>query len=77
MTLHHDYNESPKFRQKRRELTIDPDLSANFSIEELNTALLALKSGKLHVLMVEFTRNLLKVLAQGPKNGSSPFLMIF
>jgi hypothetical protein len=28
-------------RQKRRELTIDPDISANFSTEELNTALLA------------------------------------
>jgi hypothetical protein len=33
-------------RQKRRELTIDPDLSANFSTEELNKALLAVKSGK-------------------------------
>jgi hypothetical protein len=42
MKLHHDYNESPKFRQKRRELTIDPDLSANFSTEELNT----MKTGK-------------------------------
>jgi hypothetical protein len=33
-------------RQKRRELPIDPDLSANFSTEELNTALLVVKSGK-------------------------------
>jgi hypothetical protein len=33
-------------RQKRRELTIDPDLSVNFSTEELNTALLAVKSEK-------------------------------
>jgi hypothetical protein len=33
-------------RQKRRELTIDPDLSVNFSTEELNTALLAVKSKK-------------------------------
>jgi hypothetical protein len=33
-------------RQKRRELTIDPDLSANFLTEELNKALLAVKSGK-------------------------------
>jgi glycine cleavage system protein P-like pyridoxal-binding family len=31
-------------RQKRRELTVDPDLSANFSTEELNTAVLAVKS---------------------------------
>jgi hypothetical protein len=31
-------------RQKRRELTIDPDLSANFSIEELDMAQLAVKS---------------------------------
>jgi hypothetical protein len=49
MTLHHDYNESPKFRwikvtyDRRREL---PDLSANFSTEDLKTALLAVKSGK-------------------------------
>jgi hypothetical protein len=33
-------------RQKRIELTIDPDFSANFSTEELNTALLAVKYGK-------------------------------
>jgi hypothetical protein len=33
-------------RQKRRELKIDPNLSANFLTEELNTALLAVKSGK-------------------------------
>jgi hypothetical protein len=33
-------------RQKRKELTIDTDLSAHFSIEELNTALLAVKSRK-------------------------------
>jgi hypothetical protein len=34
-------------RQKPRELTIDPDISANFSTEELNMAhLLAVKSGK-------------------------------
>jgi hypothetical protein len=33
-------------RQKRRELSIDPDLSTNFSTEELNTALLTVKSGK-------------------------------
>jgi hypothetical protein len=33
-------------RQKRRELTIDPDLFANFSTEELNTDLLVVKSGK-------------------------------
>jgi hypothetical protein len=50
MTLHHDYNAERSmkkvFRQKRRELTIDPDLSANFSTEELNTALFAVKSGK-------------------------------
>jgi hypothetical protein len=32
--------------QKRRELTIDPDLLANFSTEELNTTMLAVKSGK-------------------------------
>jgi hypothetical protein len=47
MTLHRDYNvqmdqshvRSTKraLRQKRRELTIDPDLSANFSTEKLNT----------------------------------------
>jgi hypothetical protein len=49
-------------RQKRRELTIDPDLSANFSTEELNKAL-----EKLLVLMA-FTRNLLKILDKGPKN---------
>jgi hypothetical protein len=36
----------PGLRQERRELTIDPDLSASISIEELNTALLAVKSGK-------------------------------
>jgi hypothetical protein len=29
--------------QKRRELTIDPELSAEFSLEELNTALLTIK----------------------------------
>jgi hypothetical protein len=33
-------------RQKRRELKIDPNLSANFSTEELNTVLLAVKSRK-------------------------------
>jgi hypothetical protein len=33
-------------RQKRRELTIDPDFSSNFSTEALNTALLAMKSEK-------------------------------
>jgi hypothetical protein len=33
-------------RQNRRELSIDPDLSANNSTEELNTALLMVKSGK-------------------------------
>jgi hypothetical protein len=33
-------------RQKCRELTIDPDISANFSTKELNTALLVVKSGK-------------------------------
>jgi hypothetical protein len=33
-------------RQKRRESTIDPDLSVNFSTEEPNTALLAVKSEK-------------------------------
>jgi hypothetical protein len=33
-------------RQKRRELTIDPDLTANFSTKELNTALFAVKSRK-------------------------------
>jgi hypothetical protein len=33
-------------RQKRRELSNDPNLSANFSPEELNTALLTVKSGK-------------------------------
>jgi hypothetical protein len=36
-------------RQKRidyRELTIDPNISTNISIEELNTAVLAVKSGK-------------------------------
>jgi hypothetical protein len=33
-------------RQKRRKLTIDSDFSANFSTEELNTALLAVKYGK-------------------------------
>jgi hypothetical protein len=32
--------------KKRRELSIDPDLSANFSTEELTTALLTVKSGK-------------------------------
>jgi hypothetical protein len=33
-------------RQKRRELTIDPEISADFSPEELNTALLTKKSRK-------------------------------
>jgi hypothetical protein len=33
-------------RQKRRELTIDPELLPNFSTKELNTVLLAVKSGK-------------------------------
>jgi hypothetical protein len=49
MIMHHDYNESLKFqalRQKRRELTIDADLSAIFPTGELNTALLAVKSVK-------------------------------
>jgi hypothetical protein len=32
--------------QKPREFPIDPDLSANFSTKELNTALLAVKCGK-------------------------------
>jgi hypothetical protein len=32
--------------RKRRELTIDPELSADFSLEELNTALLTIKPGK-------------------------------
>jgi hypothetical protein len=33
-------------RLKRRELSINPDLSANYSTEELNTALLTVKSEK-------------------------------
>jgi Reverse transcriptase (RNA-dependent DNA polymerase)/Endonuclease-reverse transcriptase len=33
-------------RQKRRELTIDTTISADFSLEDLNTALLSFKSGK-------------------------------
>jgi hypothetical protein len=52
-------------RQKRKELTIDPDLPTNFSTEKLNQVLLA------------FTRNSFKILAKGTKNGSSPFLTIF
>jgi hypothetical protein len=35
-----------RLRKKRRELTINPDLSANFSTEKLKTALLAVKTGK-------------------------------
>jgi hypothetical protein len=33
-------------RQKRRKLTMNPELSADFSLEELNTALLTTKPGK-------------------------------
>jgi hypothetical protein len=40
-------------RQKPREITIDPNLSGNFSTKELNTALLAVKSGK----VAEFIKN--------------------
>jgi hypothetical protein len=56
-------------RQKRSEIT-DPDISANFSTEKLNTALLAVKSG---IAVDWFTQNLFKILYKGPKHGSSPF----
>jgi hypothetical protein len=47
-------------RLKRRELKIDPDFSANFSTEELNTARLAWKSDKaggFDVVYPEFIKN--------------------
>jgi hypothetical protein len=44
------------FRQNRRELTIDPGLSANFSTEELKT-LLAVKFGKAAGVYSEFIQN--------------------
>jgi hypothetical protein len=53
-------------RQKRKELTIDPELSADFPRLNLQ---------KLLVLM-EFTQNTLKTLEQGIKNGLSPFSTI-
>jgi hypothetical protein len=57
---------SRALRQKRKELTIDPELSADFPRLNLQ---------KLLVLM-EFTQNTLKTLEQGIKNGLSPFSTI-
>jgi hypothetical protein len=46
MNQHHVRSMKRTLRQIRKYLTIDPEFSADFSLEELNTALLTIKPGK-------------------------------